>query len=84
MQTNKVNAHTIASMLTSAMSLKSYPNTSYHTEELKSLARYRFTKLKARAKLNSSVSRLVCILFLKLAKLVPTLQHMASGCALLS
>lgn len=40
------------------------------------------TKVKARAKLKSSVSRLVCILFPELEKLVPTL-HMASVYAML-
>ena len=52
-------------------------------EELKSLTRYRFDKVKERAKLKTSVSRLVCILFPELEKLVPTL-HMASVYALLS
>ena len=59
-----------------------YSDTSYHNEELKSLTRYRFDKVKERAKLKSSVSRLVCILFPELEKLVPTL-HMASVYALL-
>ena len=54
-----------------------YSDTSYHNEELKSLTRYRFDKVKERAKLKSSVSRLVCILFPELERLVPTL-HMAS------
>ena len=59
------------------LNLKSYSDTSYHNEELKSLTRYRFDKVKERAKLKSSVSRLVCILFPELERLVPTL-HMAS------
>ena len=59
-----------------------YTDTAYHNEELKSLTRYRFDKVKERAKLKSSVSRLVCILFPELEKLVPTL-HMASVYALL-
>lgn len=70
-------------MMMSDMNLKSYSDTSYHNEELKSLTRYRFDKVKERAKLKSSVSRLVCILFPELEKLVPTL-HMASVYALLS
>ena len=82
-KTDKVDAHTIASMIMSDMNLKSYSDTSYHNEELKSLTRYRFDKVKERAKLKSSVSRLVCILFPELEKLVPTL-HMASVYALLS
>ena len=81
--TDKVDARTIASMLMSDVNLKSYSDTSYHNEELKSLTRYRFDKVKERAKLKSSVSRLVCILFPELEKLVPTL-HMASVYALLS
>lgn len=82
-KTDKVDAHTIASMIRSDVNLKSYSDTSYHNEELKSLTRYRFDKVKERAKLKSSVSRLVCILFPELEKLVPTL-HMASVYALLS
>ena len=82
-KTDKVDARTIASMLMSDVNLKSYSDTSYHNEELKSLTRYRFDKVKERAKLKSSVSRLVCILFPGLEKLVPTL-HMASVYALLS
>ena len=81
-KTDKVDARTIASMLMSDVNLKSYSDTSYHNEELKSLTRYRFDKVKERAKLKSSVSRLVCILFPELEKLVPTL-HMASVYALL-
>lgn len=82
-KTDKVDAHTIASMIMSDVNLKSYSDTSYHNEELKSLTRYRFDKVKERAKLKSSVSRLVCILFPELEKLVPTL-HMASVYALLT
>jgi transposase len=74
---------TIASMLMSDVNLKSYSDTSYHNEELKSLTRYRFDKVKNRAVLKQSVSRLVCILFPELENLVPTL-HMASVYALLS
>jgi len=82
-KTDKVDAHTIASMIMSDVDLKSYSDTSYHNEELKSLTRYRFDKVKERAKLKSSVSRLVCILFPELEKLVPSL-HMVSVYALLS
>ena len=82
-KTDKVDAHTIATMLMSDVNLKSYSDTSYHNEELKSLTRYRFDKVKERAKLKSSVSRLVTILFPELEKLVPTL-HMASVYALLA
>jgi transposase len=62
-KTDKVDAMTIASMLMSDVNLKSYSDTSYHNEELKSLTRYRFDKVKERAKLKTSVSRLVTILF---------------------
>ena len=82
-KTDKVDARTIASMLMSDVNLKSYSDTFYHNEELKSLTRYRFDKVKERAKLKTSVSRLVCILFPELEKLVPTL-HMASVYAMLS
>ena len=82
-KTDKVDARTIASMLMSDVNLKSYSDTSYHNEELKSLTRYRFDKVQERAKLKTSVSRLICILFPELEKLVPTI-HMASVYALLS
>ena len=82
-KTDKVDSRTIATMMMSDMNLKSYSDTSYHNEELKSLTCYRFDKVKERANLKSSVSRLVCILFPELEKLVPTL-HMASIYALLS
>ena len=82
-KTDRVDARTIATMLMSDVDLKSYTDTAYHNEELKSLTRYRFDKVKERAKLKTSVSRLVCILFPELEKLVPTL-HMASVYALLS
>ena len=70
-------------MLMSDMNLKSYSNTLYHNEELKSLTRYRFDKVQERAKLKQSISRLVNILFPELEKMVPTL-HMKSIYALLS
>ena len=81
-KTDRVDARMIASMLLSDVGLKPYTNTAYHNEELKSLTRYRFDKVKERAKLKTSISRLVCILFPELEKLVPTL-HMASVYALL-
>lgn len=82
-KTDKVDARTIASMLMSDVNLKSYSDASYHNEELKSLTRYRFDKVQERAKLKTSVSRLICILFPELEKLVPTL-HMTSVYAMLS
>ena len=82
-KTDKVDARAIAALLASGVDLKSYTDTAYHNEELKSLSRYRFDKVKERAKLKQSVSRLVNILFPELEKLVPTL-HMASVYTLLS
>ena len=76
-KTDKVDSRTIAMMLLSDVDLKPYSETSYHNEQLKSLSRYRFTKVKERAKLKTSVSRLVQILFPELGQLVSTL-HMAS------
>lgn len=82
-KTDKVDARTIAIMLLSDVNLKSYSDTSYHNEELKSLTRYRFDKVQERAVLKQSVSRLVTILFPELEKLVPSL-HLASVYTLLS
>ena len=81
-KTDRVDARTIATMLMSDVDLKSYTDTAYHNEELKSLTRYRFDKVRERAKLKASISRLVTILFPELEKLVPSL-HMASIYALL-
>ena len=82
-KTDRVDARTIAAMLMSDVDLKSYTDTAYHNEELKSLTRYRFDKVNERAKLKTSISRLVCILFPELEKLVPSL-HGTSIYALLS
>lgn len=82
-KTDRVDARMIASMLMSDSSLKPYTNIAYHNSELKSLTRYRFDKVSERAKLKTSVSRLVNILFPELEKLLPTL-HTASSYALLS
>ena len=81
-KTDRVDARTIAAMLLSDVGLKPYTDTAYHNEELKSLTRYRFDKVKERGKLKQSIARLVCILFPELEKLVPTL-HMVSVYALL-
>ena len=81
-KTDRLDARTIAAMLLSDAGLKPYTNTAYHNEELKSLTRYRFNRVKERAKLKSSIARLVCILFPELEKLVPSL-HIASVYALL-
>ena len=82
-KTDRVDARTIATMLMSDVALKPYTDTAYHNEELKSLTRYRFDKVRERSVLKTSISRLVTILFPELEKLVPTL-HMASIYALLS
>ena len=68
-KTDKVDASSIAMMLITDKTLKSYSVTSYHNEELKSLTRYRFSKVKERGKLKTSVSRLVNILFPELETL---------------
>lgn len=76
-KTDKIDSKTIAMMLLSDVSLKSYSDISYHNEDLKSLTRYRFSKVEERAKLKTSFSRLAQILFPELEKLVSTL-HMTS------
>ena len=73
-KTDKVDARTIASVIMSDVSLKPYSDKLYHTEELKSLTRYRFDKVSQRGKLKQSVSRLVNILFPELEKLFSTLH----------
>lgn len=82
-KTDKVDARTIAFMLMSDVNLKSYTDTAYNNEELKSLVRYRFDKVRKRAQLKTSISRLVSILFPELEKMVSSL-HTASVYMLLS
>ena len=82
-KTDRVDARTIATMLLSDAGLKPYTDTACHNEELKSLTRYCFDKVKERAKLKQSISRLVCILFPELEKIVPSL-HMVSVYTLLA
>ncbi len=43
----------------SDVNLKSYSDTSYHNEELKSLTRYRFDKVKERTKLKTSIGSIM-------------------------
>lgn len=81
-KTDRIDARTIAAMLMSDVELKAYAARKYHSEGLKSLTRYRYDKVRERAKLKQSVSRLVTILFPELEKLVPSL-HIASVYALL-
>ena len=82
-KTDRVDARAIAAMMMSDVVLTSYTATSYHNEELKSLTRYRFEKVRERAKLKQSVARLVNILFPELENLVPTL-HMQTVYTLLA
>ena len=81
-KTDRVDARTIAAMLMSDLDLKSYTDTAYHNEELKSLTRYRFERVGLRSRLKESVSRLVTILFPELEALVSSV-HLASVYALL-
>ena len=73
-KTDKVDSKTIARMLMSGVDFQSYTAALYHNEELKSLTRYRFAKVRERAKLKTSIARLVVILFPELEALVPTLH----------
>ena len=82
-KTDRVDARTIAAMMMSGVVLSSYTAISYHNEELKSLSRYRFDKVRERAKLKQSVSRLVNILFPELEQRVPTL-HLSAIYAMLA
>lgn len=82
-KTDKVDSQTITTMLMSDVDLKPYSNELYHNEELKSLSRYRFDKVQERAKLKSSIARLVNILFPELEKLFCTI-HLATVYQLLS
>jgi len=82
-KTDRVDARTIAAMMISGVVFKSYTEISYHNEELKSLSRYRFDKVRQRAQLKQSVSRLVTILFPELENIVSSL-HGAAVYALLS
>ena len=82
-KTDKVDSKTIATMLMSDVDLKPYSNELYHNEELKSLSRYRFDKVQERAKLKTSIARLVNILFPELEKLFCSI-HLATVYHLLS
>lgn len=82
-KTDKIDSKTIATMLMSDVDLKPYSNELYHNEELKSLSRYRFDKVQERAKLKSSIARLVNILFPELEKIFCSI-HLATVYQLLS
>ena len=80
-KTDCVDARTIAAMMMSDVILKSYTAISYHNEELKSLSRYRFDKVRQRAKLKQSISRLVTILFPELKKTRSFAPHSVGLCS---
>ena len=81
-KTDKIDSRMIAYMLVSDVDIQPYSVTSYHNEELKSLTRYRFTKVQERAKLKTSIARLVNILFPELEDMFSSL-HIATVYALL-
>lgn len=81
-KTDKVDSKIIAKMLLSEVDLKPYSKALYHNEQLKSLSRYRFSKVRERGILKQQLARLVNILFPELEKLVPSL-HLSSVYALL-
>lgn len=73
-KTDKVDAKTIAAMLASNLDLNAYTQSAFQNEELKSLTRYRFDKVRQRAKLKQSLARLINILFPELESVVSTLH----------
>lgn len=81
-KTDKVDSKIIAKMLLSEVDFKPYSKALYHNEQLKSLSRYRFSKVRERGNLKQQFARLVNILFPELEKLVPSL-HLSSVYALL-
>lgn len=81
-KTDTVDAKMIASMLLSNLELKEYSSLSLQNENLKSLTRYRFDKIRERAKLKQSITRLVCILFPEIEALFPSV-HLPSVYSLL-
>lgn len=83
-KTDRVDARTIAALLMSDTgdALVPYQAETRRREDLKSLTRYRFDMVRERARAKQSISRLVCILFPELEKVVPSL-HTLSVYALL-
>ena len=61
-KTDRVDARTIAAMLLSDVGLTPYTEISYLNEELKSLTRYRFDKVRERAKLKQWPHSFLCSL----------------------
>lgn len=80
-KTDPIDTRSIASMLMSGVNLHEYKFSDIQTEELKSLSRYRYDKVRERAKLKVSISRLINILFPELEKI--TYIHNKSIYALL-
>lgn len=81
-KTDKVDSKIIAKMLLSEVDFKPYSKALYHNEQLKSLSRYRFSKIRERSSLKQQLARLVNILFPELEKLVSSL-HLSVVYALL-
>ncbi len=73
-KTDKVDAKTIAHLLMSDIDLKPYSLSSYHNQTLKSLTRYRFNMVKQRAKLKTTIARLLNIVFPELESLVSSVH----------
>ena len=73
-KTDRVDARTIAAMFCPMWASSPTRVHLYYNEELKSLTRYRLDKMKECGQLKQSVSRLVCIPFPELEKLVPALH----------
>lgn len=82
-KTDRIDARAIALLLLSDPNLKPYSQLSYHREELKSLTRYRASRVRERSKLKVSVKRLVTILFPELL-CMKTKLHADSIYAMLS
>ncbi len=61
-KTDKVDARMIASMLMSDENLKSYTDTAYHNEELKSLTRFRFDSRLSNDMVQISPSKILPVL----------------------
>ena len=72
-KTDKADAHMICSML-KTQKLTPYAPVSYHSQELKSLTRYRFRLVEDCSKLKVSFSRLMTIMFPELEPIVKNLQ----------
>lgn len=81
-KTDNIDCRIVAEYVISNNNLKPYFPISYHMEELKSLTRYRLSRVHDRSRLKVSVSRLVTTLFPELKDCVSTL-HLSSIYAIL-